>query len=101
MPQRPELAVVVPTFPEAFLEASVVVSCGCFWTFLGPLCVTCFLCPQRLPQELRRSFCGVCDGTSVVFVMEMLNSLFGSVTVVVGTHFLCQNRQTLTQEKTE
>ena len=35
MPQRPELAVVVPISTEASREASVVVSCGCFWPFLG------------------------------------------------------------------
>ena len=44
VPQRPELAVVVPISTEASREASVGVSCGCFWPFLGPLCVTCFLC---------------------------------------------------------
>ena len=47
VPQRCELAVVVPISTEASREASVVVSCGCFWPFLpflGPLCVACFLC---------------------------------------------------------
>ena len=45
-----ELAVVVPTFPEASLEASVVVSCGCFWTFLGPLR---FVCERWLSAQRR------------------------------------------------